>query len=82
MKIQDEKNERGAVIILTALLLISVWIALVFAEAMEEGGSLAEAMFNFTFLLQKPHIPSWNAYSLKVLLACLIIYGFLVSLYY
>ena len=82
MKIQDEKNARGAVIILTALLLAVIWIALIFAEAVAEGGSLAEVLFNFSINLQSLHIPKWNAYSLKTISACLIIYGFLVSLYY
>ena len=82
MKTQDEKNARGAVIILTALLLAVIWIVLIFAEAMEEGGSLAEILLYFSINLQSLHIPKWNAYSLKTVSACLIIYGFLVSLYY
>ena len=43
--------------ILTALLLAVIWIALIFAEAMEEGGSLAEVLFNFSINLQSLHIP-------------------------
>ena len=54
-------NTRGAVIILTALLLISVWIALIFAEALTEGGSMVDEALYFTKGLNELHIPKWNA---------------------